>query len=200
MAKLVRKRNIELKSGNTIEPYTTQLTILRSWSELVNRCEEEDVEMSDDAMGVLTKIGQETSLRYAIQLITASSLVCRKRKVFGLIKFSLVDYISIIIYIWKFGWLQFKILWFVETFFFHFTFLPQIKYDMSFNCIVLLKFLVNRFYQPFAHHDIFICMSCLTLNFLFLLNLRFEFCLMSDLIECVCLLCVNEVNYCLIVW
>lgn len=99
MAKLVRKRNIELKSGNTIEPYTTLFTILRSWSELVNRCEEEDVEMSDDAMGVLTKIGQETSLRYAIQLITASSLVCRKRKVFGLIKFSLVDYISIIIYI-----------------------------------------------------------------------------------------------------
>ena len=32
-------------------------------------------------MGVLTKIGQETSLRYAIQLITAASLVCRKRKV-----------------------------------------------------------------------------------------------------------------------
>ncbi|XP_046863667.1 ruvB-like 2 [Xenia sp. Carnegie-2017] len=47
---------------------------------LAIRCEEEDVEMSDDAMGVLTKIGQETSLRYAIQLITASSLVCRKRK------------------------------------------------------------------------------------------------------------------------
>ena len=37
--------------------------------------------MSEDAMGVLTKIGQETSLRYAIQLITAASLVCRKRKV-----------------------------------------------------------------------------------------------------------------------
>lgn len=44
------------------------------------RCEEEDVEMSEDAMGVLTKIGQETSLRYAIQLITAANLVCRKRK------------------------------------------------------------------------------------------------------------------------
>ncbi|CAB4004265.1 Retrovirus-related Pol poly from transposon, partial [Paramuricea clavata] len=47
---------------------------------LAIRCEEEDVEMSEDAMGVLTKIGQETSLRYAIQLITAASLVCRKRK------------------------------------------------------------------------------------------------------------------------
>ncbi len=37
--------------------------------------------MSEDAMAVLTKIGQDTSLRYAIQLITAASLVCRKRKV-----------------------------------------------------------------------------------------------------------------------
>merc|ERR1712226_1792308 len=44
------------------------------------RCEEEDVEMSDDALTVLTRIGMETSLRYSIQLITAASLVCRKRK------------------------------------------------------------------------------------------------------------------------
>uniref|UniRef100_H2Z5G3 RuvB-like helicase n=1 Tax=Ciona savignyi TaxID=51511 RepID=H2Z5G3_CIOSA len=44
------------------------------------RCEEEDVEMAEDAIAVLTRIGMETSLRYAIQLITASSLVCRKRK------------------------------------------------------------------------------------------------------------------------
>lgn len=45
------------------------------------RCEEEDVEMSDDAMTVLTRISMETSLRYAIQLITTANLVCRKRKV-----------------------------------------------------------------------------------------------------------------------
>lgn len=44
------------------------------------RCEEEDVEMSDDALSILTKIGEETSLRYAIQLITTAYLVCRKRK------------------------------------------------------------------------------------------------------------------------
>lgn len=44
------------------------------------RCEEEDVEMSDDALTVLTRIGMETSLRYAIQLITTANLVCRKRK------------------------------------------------------------------------------------------------------------------------
>ena len=45
------------------------------------RCEEEDVEISEDAIFLLTKIAQETSLRYSIQLITAASLVCRKRKV-----------------------------------------------------------------------------------------------------------------------
>ncbi|CAK8676550.1 ruvB-like 2 [Clavelina lepadiformis] len=44
------------------------------------RCEEEDVEMEDQALAVLTRIGMETSLRYAIQLITASNLVSRKRK------------------------------------------------------------------------------------------------------------------------
>eukprot|EP00794_Sanderia_malayensis_P018202 gene18202-20020_t len=47
---------------------------------LTIRCEEEDVEISDDAIAVLTKIGQETSLRYSIQLITAANLCCRKRK------------------------------------------------------------------------------------------------------------------------
>lgn len=44
------------------------------------RCEEEDVEMSDDALTVLTKIGKETSLRYSIQLITTADLACKKRK------------------------------------------------------------------------------------------------------------------------
>lgn len=52
---------------------------LEPWSH--HSCEEEDVEMSEDAYTVLTRIGLETSLRYAIQLITAASLVCRKRKV-----------------------------------------------------------------------------------------------------------------------
>jgi hypothetical protein len=45
------------------------------------RCEEEDVEMADDALTVLTKIGKETSLRYSIQLITTAHLACKKRKV-----------------------------------------------------------------------------------------------------------------------
>ena len=44
------------------------------------RCEEEDVDMTEDAKDILTKIAVETSLRYAIHLITVSSLVSRKRK------------------------------------------------------------------------------------------------------------------------
>lgn len=44
-------------------------------------CEEEDVELSEEAHTVLTRIGLETSLRYAIQLISTAGLVCRKRRV-----------------------------------------------------------------------------------------------------------------------
>ena len=44
------------------------------------RAEEEDVEMSDDAKELLTKIAAEASLRYAIQLITAASMVARRRR------------------------------------------------------------------------------------------------------------------------
>lgn len=45
------------------------------------RCEEEDVQMTEDALEFLTKIGSETTLRYAIQLITISSLLAAKRKI-----------------------------------------------------------------------------------------------------------------------
>jgi RuvB-like protein 2 len=44
------------------------------------RCEEEDVDMIDDAKDILTKIGSETSLRYAIQLISTAYLISRRRK------------------------------------------------------------------------------------------------------------------------
>ena len=47
------------------------------------RCEEEDVQVTDDALAILTRIGLETSLRYAIQLIMVANLVCQKRKVGG---------------------------------------------------------------------------------------------------------------------
>jgi len=44
------------------------------------RAEEEDVEMTEDAKALLTKIGTESSLRYALHLITTAHLVCTKRK------------------------------------------------------------------------------------------------------------------------
>merc|ERR1711976_375648 len=44
------------------------------------RAEEEDVGMSDAAKELLTKIGSDSSLRYAIHLITVSNLVALKRK------------------------------------------------------------------------------------------------------------------------
>lgn len=44
------------------------------------RCDEEDVEIGDNALTLLTRIGQETSLRYAMYLITSAALVCSKRR------------------------------------------------------------------------------------------------------------------------
>lgn len=44
------------------------------------RCEEEDVEVTENGLNLLTRIGLETSLRYAMYLITTSALVCSKRK------------------------------------------------------------------------------------------------------------------------
>jgi len=44
------------------------------------RTEEEDAEISDEALTVLTKIANETSLRYAIQLISVAGLTAKKRK------------------------------------------------------------------------------------------------------------------------
>ena len=44
------------------------------------RCTEEHVDMADDALELLTRIASETTLRYAIQMITTSCLVAKKRK------------------------------------------------------------------------------------------------------------------------
>jgi len=44
------------------------------------RCTEENVDMADDALELLTRIANETTLRYAIQMITTSYLVAKKRK------------------------------------------------------------------------------------------------------------------------
>lgn len=45
-----------------------------------NRAEEEDVMLSDESLAILAKIGEDTSLRYAMRLITFADLVCKKRK------------------------------------------------------------------------------------------------------------------------
>jgi RuvB-like protein 2 len=44
------------------------------------RAEEEDVEVSEDGQELLVQIAMETSLRYAIQLITTSNIVAIQRK------------------------------------------------------------------------------------------------------------------------
>lgn len=44
------------------------------------RCEEEDVTLDEEAMAELTKIAEKSSLRYAIQLITTSSIIATRRK------------------------------------------------------------------------------------------------------------------------
>jgi RuvB-like protein 2 len=58
------------------------------------RAEEEDVDMTDDAKEMLTKIALETSLRYAIHMISATHLVAQKRKVkkniFFYIKYNII--------------------------------------------------------------------------------------------------------------
>ena len=44
------------------------------------RCDEEDVDMNDDALELLTTIAGQTSMRYAMNMIITSSLAARKRK------------------------------------------------------------------------------------------------------------------------
>jgi RuvB-like protein 2 len=60
----------------TTKPYTDkELTQI-----LDIRCQEEDVELTDSAMKLLSKIAKECSLRYGIHLITTANLVAQKRK------------------------------------------------------------------------------------------------------------------------
>ena len=47
---------------------------------LETRCQEEDVELTESGMKLLTKIAKECSLRYGIHLITTANLVAQKRK------------------------------------------------------------------------------------------------------------------------
>ena len=47
---------------------------------LAIRAQEEDIDVTPNALALLTKIGQETGLRYASNLITTSTLLSQKRK------------------------------------------------------------------------------------------------------------------------
>ena len=58
---------------------TTRYTVAELRGILAVRCAEERVEMADDALELLTRIAHETTLRYAIQMITTSYLVAKKR-------------------------------------------------------------------------------------------------------------------------
>merc|ERR1712169_31417 len=44
------------------------------------RAQEEEVDLSPDALALLTKVGSETGLRYAANLITTSQLIAAKRR------------------------------------------------------------------------------------------------------------------------
>ncbi|THH26506.1 hypothetical protein EUX98_g7683 [Antrodiella citrinella] len=44
------------------------------------RCDEEDVKLTDEALKVLTTMGGQTTLRYALNLISTSQMLARKRK------------------------------------------------------------------------------------------------------------------------
>lgn len=60
----------------TTQPYTP--SELRQIIKI--RCDEEDVTLDDEAMNELSAIAERSSLRYAIQLITTSSLIAQRRK------------------------------------------------------------------------------------------------------------------------
>ncbi|QSL65939.1 hypothetical protein MERGE_003076 [Pneumocystis wakefieldiae] len=59
---------------------TSQYSVDEIKQILYIRCQEEDVEISSDALTLLTKIGQETSIRYSIHLIATAYLIAQKRK------------------------------------------------------------------------------------------------------------------------
>jgi RuvB-like protein 2 len=44
------------------------------------RCQEEDVTLTPDAQNVLTSMAMQTTLRYALNLISCAQVVARKRK------------------------------------------------------------------------------------------------------------------------
>merc|ERR1712018_682345 len=60
--------------------HTTEYSEAELKTILKIRCEEEDCEIDENGLTVLTKIAGDASLRYAIQLISIANLICRRRK------------------------------------------------------------------------------------------------------------------------
>lgn len=58
------------------QPYTVQ--DVRQIIQI--RCQEEDVELSPDALGLLASLTADTTLRYVLNLISTAQVVARKRK------------------------------------------------------------------------------------------------------------------------
>ena len=82
-------RGTEIKSPHGIPIDLLDRTLIISTSSYTNeelsqiikiRCEEEDVNLSQQALDLLVKISENTSLRYVLQLMTTASLVAQKRK------------------------------------------------------------------------------------------------------------------------
>lgn len=44
------------------------------------RCEEEDVTLTEKALGILTRLAAETTLRYVLNLISCAQMIAKKRK------------------------------------------------------------------------------------------------------------------------
>jgi RuvB-like protein 2 len=58
----------------------TFISLIPAYSWTWNRCQEEDVSISPSALQTLANIGIDTSLRYALQLISPAHLVALRRK------------------------------------------------------------------------------------------------------------------------
>jgi len=44
------------------------------------RCQEEDVTLTDQAIGVLTSMAMQTTMRYALQLISSADVIAKRRR------------------------------------------------------------------------------------------------------------------------
>ena len=60
-----------------------RICALKYWVLPPTRCEEEDVSLTPEASEVLAKMATETTLRYALNVISTAQVIARKRKAAG---------------------------------------------------------------------------------------------------------------------